>query len=143
MKTVKHYSFFLVIGIVLLASLPAQAQWVTLVRKVKSMHTPETDISTVMLDAKTYRVYRAIMDTLTTDKKFSVISRNNDKRFVEFTAKSYTVSMQVDSLENGLTQITVASKHSEDATKKSTDMAVEAILRVCKMAGIKCTVGKP
>lgn len=143
MKTFKHFSFFLVIGILLFASLPAHAQWVTIARKVKSMRTPETDIATVMLDAKTYRVYGAITDTLTKDKKFTIVSRNNEKRYVEFTSKGYKVAMQVDSLENGLTQITVASKHSEDATKQSTEIAVDAILRVCKMAGIKCTVGKP
>jgi hypothetical protein len=107
------------------------------------MHTSEVDVATVILDAKTFRVYNAIVDTLTSNKKFAIKSRDNARRFVEFTVQTYKVSMQVDSLENSLTQITVASTHSENSTKQPTDTAVDAISRVCQMAGIKCTLSKP
>ena len=106
------------------------------------MHTSKSDIATVILDAKTYRVYAIIIDTLTTNKKFEISSRDNAKRFVEFTNQTYKVSMQVDSLEKSLTQITVVSMHSDNSQKQATDIAVKAILRICQLVGIKCTVDK-
>jgi len=83
------------------------------------------------------------IDTLTSGQKFEIISRDNAKWFVEFTNRTYKVSMQVDSLENGLAQITVASMHSDNSPKQTTDIAVDAIFRVCHMVGIKCTLDKP
>ena len=140
MKPCKKYSFFLVVGFALLFAAPVHSQFVTIARKIKSMHTTQADVATVILDARTFRVYQVIIDTLTSNKKFEISSRDNAKRFVEFTNRTYKVSMQVDSLENGLSQITVASMHSDNAAKQSTDIAADAIVRVCHMAGIKCTL---
>jgi hypothetical protein len=135
----KPFSFFLVIGFVVLFSIPGQSQFVTIARKIKSMRTSKADIATVMIEAKTYRVYQTIIDTLKNNKKFEITGRDNAKRFVEFTNQSYKISMQVDSLEKALTQITVASQHADNATKQATDVAVSAIIRVCQAVGIKCT----
>jgi hypothetical protein len=123
-------------------SIPIQAQFVTIARKIKSMRTSETDIATVIIDAKTYRVYRAVIDTLTSNPKFTINSRDDAKRFVEFTTGPNKVSMQIDSLAIDLCQITVSAKHSENATKQSTSIAVEAVLRVCDKVGVKCTLDK-
>ena len=133
----------MVIGFVFLFSAPVHSQFVTLARKIKSMKTSKADIATVILEARTFQVYRAIIDTLTANKKFEISSRDNARRFVEFSNSTYKVSMQVDSLENRLTQITVSSMHSDNSQKPATDVAVQAIIRVCQMAGIKCTAEKP
>jgi hypothetical protein len=140
----KHarYSTILFIGFVFLMSLPIQAQFVTIARKIKSMRTSETDIATVIIDAKTYRVYRAVIDTLTSNPKFTINSRDDAKRFVEFTNGPNKVSMQIDSLANDLSQITVAAKHAESSAKQPTSIAVEAVLRVCDKIGVKCTLDK-
>jgi hypothetical protein len=142
MTTYSKFSLLLVIGFVLLFSGPVHSQFVTIARKIKSMHTSKSDIATVILEAKPYKVYETIIDTLTTNKKFEITSRDNVKRFVEFTNQTYKVSMQVDSLERFLTQITVASMHSDNSQKQATDVAVSAIIRICKLVGIKCTVDK-
>jgi hypothetical protein len=142
MKNLKKYSMLIMIGLVFLGSIPVQAQFVALARKIKSMQTPETDIATVLLDAKPFMVYRAVIDTLTKNHKYQVISRDNAKRNVEFSIQAYKVSMQVDSLAAALTQITVASKHSGNSGKTTTDTAVEALIRICSMAGIKCSIDK-
>jgi len=134
------YSIFLVIGFIFLVSSPVHSQFVTIARKIKSMHASQADVAFVILDARTFRVFQVIIDTLTANKKFKITNRDNAKRFVEFINQKIKVSMQVDSLENGLTQITVASMHSDNAAKQSTDIAVDAIVRVCHMAGIKCTL---
>ena len=104
------------------------------------MHTSQADVATVLLDARTFRVYSTIIDTLTTDKKFKISNRDDAKRFVEFSNQAFKVSLQVDSLENKLAQITVTSMHSDNAAKQPTDIAVEAILNVCRMAGINCSL---
>jgi len=142
MKNLKKYSLLIMLGFVILGAMPARAQFVTLARKIKSMRTPETDIATVLLDAKPFRVYQAVIDTLTSNHKYQVISRDNAKRNLEFSIQTWKISMQVDSLATALTQITVASKHSDSSGKTTTDMAVEALIRICNMAGIKCTIDK-
>jgi hypothetical protein len=143
MKTCKQYSLFLMTGFIFLASLPVHAQFVTLARKIKSMHTSQTDVATVMIDAKTFRVYQAVIDTLTSNPKFEVTSRDNAKRLVEFTRGTYKITMQVDSLANELCQITVSAAHSANAQKQATDIAVDAIMGVGQKVGIKCTLDRP
>ncbi|MEI6842833.1 MAG: hypothetical protein WCK53_16310 [Methanomicrobiales archaeon] len=143
MTTGTKYTISLLIGFAFLLSTPVHSQFVTIARKIKSMHTSQADIATVILDAGTFKVYRAMMDTLTSNKKYAISNRDNTKRFVEFTVQTHKVSMQVDSLDKGLSQITVASVHSDNAAKQSTDIAVDAIVRVCHSIGIKCTLPGP
>jgi hypothetical protein len=142
MTTCKRYSFLLITGLVLLISLPVQSQFITIGRKIKSMRTSTTDVATVIIDAGTFRVYQAVIDTLTSDPKIEVTRRDNSERFVEFKHGTNTVSMKVDSLANGISQITVSAAHSTNAPKQTTDMAVDAIIRVCDKVGIKCTPDK-
>ena len=106
------------------------------------MRTSQTDIASVLIEAKTYRVYQAVIDTLISDTKFEITNRDNAKRLVEFTKGKNKVSIQIDSLANGLSQITVAANHSDNAPKQATDIAVEAIIKVCNKIGIKCTLDK-
>jgi hypothetical protein len=142
MKTYKLQSIFLLIGFVFLVSVPVHGQFITIARKVKSMLTSQTDVATVLIDARTFKVYKAVIDTVTSDPAFTITKRDNAKRFVEFTHENYTVSMQVDSLAVGLSQITVSAAHSDNTQKQVTDVAVDAIFRVCKKVGIKCTIDK-
>jgi hypothetical protein len=136
----KLYSLVILTGMVLLFSGPAHAQFVAIARKIKTMHTSQVDVASVMLDAKTSRVYQAVIDTLTADPKVTITNRDNNKRLVEFTHGKSKVSIQVDSLATGFCQITVAAPHSDDAQKQSTDIVTDAITKVCTKAGIKCTI---
>lgn len=142
MKTYRIYSFFLLIGFVIYFSVSSQAQFVTIARKIKSMRTSQTDVATVIIDAKTFMVYKAMIDTLTSVPKVKITNRDNLKRLVEFTCETNTISMQVDSLANALSQITVSAAHSDNKQKQTTDLAVEAIFRVCHKVGVKCTLDK-
>ena len=137
----KHSLIFL-IGLVFLASLPVHAQWVTLTRKIKAMHTSQTDVATVIIEAKAFRVYQAVIDTLMSDPKFVITNKDKEKRLVEFTKETNKVSIQIDSLANGLSQVTVAANHSDKAPVQATDNAVEAVIKVCNKVGIKCTLDK-
>ena len=133
----------LLILIALLAvTTSVDAQFITIARKVKSMHTPKTDVATVLLEAKPFMVYKAVTDTLAAGKQFGAITRHDDKRQVEFTRNDCKITLKVDSLEAKLAQITVASDHQEGAVKPVSDYAVETIVRACKAVGVKCTVDK-
>jgi hypothetical protein len=143
MRTPEKYLLSLLTGFLFLASVPVHAQFVTIARKIKSMHSTHADVATVLVDAKTYRVYKAVVDTLTRNKKFGISKIDNAQRQVEFTRGKSDVTLKVDSLSDGFSQITVSATHVDDAEKQSTDYAVDAILSVCRKAGIQCTVDKP
>lgn len=125
--------------IVLLSS-SVSAQFVTLARKIKSKRTTQSDFATVIIDAKTFRVYQAVIDTLTSNAKFKINQRNNAERLVEFTNGVNTVSMKIDSLAIDQCQITATAPHAETSQKPATNLAVNAIIAVCQKLGIKCTV---
>ena len=141
-KMTKKIPFlFLAAGLMIISvSVPAEAQFVTIARKIKTMRTGQADIATVILDARTFRVYQAVIDTLKSNPKFLINSMNNAEKSVEFSIKTYTVTMKVDSLATGLTQITVSAAPPGETEKQATSMAVEAIMGVCRKAGITCTV---
>ncbi|MCX6303752.1 MAG: hypothetical protein NT040_02175 [Bacteroidetes bacterium] len=142
MKKTTRFIFIMAAMAVLSVSTPVKAQFITIARKIKTMHTGQADIATVIIDARTHRVYQAVTDTLASNPKFKITSRNNAENTVVFNVKTYTVTMKVDSLANGLTQITVSAAPPGDTEKKATSMAVEAIMGVCKKAGITCTLDK-
>ncbi|MEI6455738.1 MAG: hypothetical protein WCO93_05575 [bacterium] len=104
------------------------------------MHTSSADVATVIIDAKTTGVYKAIIDTLTSSPKFKITQRDNGRHLVEFSKDSYKISIQVDSLAVDLSQITVSATSSDKEAPKSSSIAIDAIERVCQKLGIKCTV---
>ena len=136
------YSFVFILlltGVIISVSVPVQAQFITIARKIKTMRTSQSDIATVIIDARTFRVYQSVIDTLNSNPKFNIIRRNSADNSVEFSIKTYTVTMKVDSLAADLSQITVSAA-PPDSEKQATNMAVEAIMGVCHKAGIKCTI---
>jgi hypothetical protein len=138
-----RYFSLLFIGFAVLVSMPVQAQFITIARKIKAKHTSQSDVATVTIDAKTVRVYQAVIDTLTSNPKFEITRRDNPKRTVEFTRESYTVSIKVDSLAADLSHITVTAAHSDQSPQQPTDIAVNAILGIGHKLGIPCTLDKP
>jgi hypothetical protein len=142
MKNHKLNSLILTVTLVILFSGTASAQWATIVRKVKAMHTPKTDIASVMVEAGTARVYQTVLDTLGSSRRFTVLKKTPAERQVEFMHGTYEISLQVDSLAANLAQITVVSDHSDSSIQSSTNIAIDAIIAVCNKIGVKCTVEK-
>jgi hypothetical protein len=118
------------------------AQFITLARKIKAKHTPQADVATVVIDAKTYRVYEAVIDTLTTNGKFKISQRNNEQRLVEFTNGTMSVSMKVDSLAPEQARVTATAPVSESSDRPVSDVAIKAVVAVCQKLGIKYTIEK-
>jgi hypothetical protein len=132
--------FILFLGSLIILPQASTAQFITIARKIKSMNSGNNNVATVILDAGAARIYKAVIDTLSASPKTHITKRDNLKNHVEFTAGSNAVSLQVDSLDRGLSQITVLATQNESASTKATDAAVNAILSVSRKAGIKCTV---
>jgi len=141
MKAVKVFSILALAGFLVMALLPASSQFVTLARKIKTRMSGNTEVSTVVLDARTYKVYHALVDTVSTAPKIRITSRDDKKRSVEFTSGSNTVSMKVDSLAEKLCKITVTATDSGQSSSSSVvGVTVKEINAVCKKLGIQCTV---
>lgn len=140
MKTFKLISILVFAGLIFTLAVPADAQFITIARKIKSMNSPSADIAYVIIDAPAARVYQAVIDTLTADPKFSVIQQDKSRNYVEFSRKDQKIAIQVDSLDTGISHLTVTAPKTGGETQKPADMAVDAILRISEKAGVKCTV---
>lgn len=137
----KNLLISLLLGAALLAvAVPVNAQFITIARKIKSMNTPSADIAYVIIDAGAAKVYQAVIDTLTTDPKFSVIKEDKSRNYVEFSRKEQKIAIQVDSLATGLSHLTVTAPVTGKEAQKPTDPAIDAIFKICEKAGVKCTI---
>jgi hypothetical protein len=144
MKLFKVFIPLVLTGFLVMNFLPAGSQFVTLARKIKTKMSGNSEESTVVLDARTDKVYHALVDTVSTAPKIKIIRQDDKKRTVEFTSGSNTVSMKVDSLAEKLCKITVTATDSGQSSSSSPSSAVgvtvKAINAVCKKLGIQCTV---
>ena len=127
------------VGTMACCTQPVSAQFVTLARKIKAKMTDGKQVASVILDAGATKVYLAVTDTLTSDKRSKILKREDARKFVEFTHDDLSLTMQVDSLGAGLSQITVQAEKSGSSSQKTTDAAVKAVLAVCHKMGLKCT----
>lgn len=138
MRKLKITGALLLLGFMLSVPQILPAQFITIARKIKSMKTDNKNVATVIIEAKASAVYRAMLDTLSSDKRFKIIRSDSLKRYVEFAKETNTFSMQADSLDNRQCQIMVlAVKSGENTSKNPTDPAVGAILAVCRKLGIE------
>jgi hypothetical protein len=140
MSRSKKNLILILFGFMICCPLPASAQFVTIARKIKSKLSDGKDVASVILDAGASNVYKAVTDTLTSDNRCKILKRDDVKKFVEFTHDSYSLTLQVDSLAAGLSQITAVTENSRNSSGNTADAAVQAVLRVCKMVGTKCTL---
>ena len=130
----------LIAGLMMGFASESQAQFITLARKIKSMNSGNKDVATVILDAGCTKVYRAVADTLASDPTCRIIKRDDAKKLVEFSHDPYTLTIQVDSMAAGVSQITVLAENQGKSTQNTSDKAANVILAVCKKVGLHCTL---
>jgi hypothetical protein len=129
---------FLFLGIGILTPTVLPAQFITIARKIKSKVSGDKDIASVILDASSTRVYKAMIDTITAQPKVKITKNDKQKKLVEFTNGTDNITMQVDSVGVNFAQITVTAQQEGTSSKKETDVAVNAILGVCHKVGLHC-----
>jgi hypothetical protein len=140
MKMYKFSMLLIVSTLLIMTVFPARSQFVTLARKIKSKISGDGQESTVVLDAKTYKVYKAVIDTVTKVPQLKITKRDDSKRTIEYANGTNTISMKVDSLDTGYSKITVTAMDSGQPSPKTAEVTINAITVVCKKLGIKCTV---
>lgn len=139
----KRIHFLLLAILTICLSMPSQAQFITIARKIKSMNSGDKDVATVILDAGAAKVYKAVTDTLGNDPNSRILKKDDMNKQVEFTHDPYTISIKVDSLENGVSQITVLSEHQGRSSDKTAGKAAAVIMAVCKKVGRQCSLKEP
>lgn len=137
---IRSYSLILIAGFLLLNCLPAQSQFVTLARKIKSKISGTSVESSVVLEANTRNVYQAVVDTVCSSAKIRIIKRDDSNRRIEFTDGTATMTMKVDSLDKKSSRISVTSPVKDETSLKAEQLTVKAIMAVCNKLGIQCTV---
>jgi hypothetical protein len=135
--------FFLFFGFMVCLPQSLSAQFITIARKIKTIQNENKEGAKVILDAGASAVYRAIIDTLNSVSNIEISKKDNVKKLVEFSTGENAISMQVDSLATGLSQITVLAVQTGNSSRKPTEAAVNAILAVCHKIGINCTLQEP
>lgn len=98
------------------------------------------DVATVIMDAGAARVYQAVIDTLNSQHTATISKKDKVQKKVEFTSNGNTITLQVDSIQPKLSQITVLAVQDGSASKKATDVAVNVILSVCHKLGLQCSL---
>jgi hypothetical protein len=140
MRIFRFFPALLITGFLLVSCLPAQSQFVTLARKIKSNHSGSSVESAVVLDAHTNKVYQAVVDTVSSSAKIKILQRDDSRRLIEFTNGKSTLTMKVDSIDKKLTHISVTSPVKDETSAKTEQLTVKAIMAVCTKLGIKCTI---
>jgi hypothetical protein len=140
MRSFRFLPVLIVTCFLLITCLPASSQFVTLARKIKSKHTATAVESTVVLDAHTYKVYQAVIDTLNSSPKLRVIQRDDSKRTIEFSSGENALTLKVDSLDKKVCRITVNSPAKNKTAPGEEQLTVKAIMAVCAKLGIKCSI---
>ncbi len=86
--------------------------------------------ATVELKAKPDAVYQAAIAAAKKSPMITIAKQNDEQRKLELSREQKTVALEVQELSTGATKLTVSSDKVE-AGQSGTDLAVEAIKRVC------------
>lgn len=139
MRIFRFLPALMVTCFLLLTCFPASSQFVTLARKIKSKHTATAVESSVVLDAHSYKVYQAVIDTVIASRKLKVIQRDDSKRMIEFSNGENTLTLKVDSLDKKVSCISVTCPGKDKADTGPEQLTIKAIMAVCTKLGINYT----
>ena len=141
MKTNRLFSFafLVIISFFFIVPLQGNAQFIAIARKIKNLNSGNNDVATVIMDAGAAKVYKAAVDTVSAHKKFRITKRENVSHHLEFSNEETTLTLQVDSLQVNLCQITVLAEQYGSPSKSATESATSTILTICRKLNLHCT----
>lgn len=134
--------------LLLLASVPAHAQWVMVARAVagrveqmtnKPSGGPGYDVATVVLEAPAEKVYSTALGALKTHAGITVTKSDDKKHLIDFTNGVQVASMKATPLGDKLTQLVIASTLTSDSPSAAS-LVVQGVMHVCKDMNVECTV---
>jgi hypothetical protein len=126
----------------------ADAQTVFLARKalgkvrqltseMKGSQQPGYDIATVLLEARANKVYSTAVNILQARKDLRITQKDDKSRSLEFTDGTRVARIQVNSLDEHLSQLLIVSVVTSPKTD-TTSFVLNGVLRVCKEMGVHC-----
>lgn len=142
MKNIERYLIFLLLGSFIIVFVPAHAQIVTLARKIKSKHTCNKEVASIVLDTDASAAFKAVMDTLRSKPEIKVTQLELTNHEVRFSRGDGSASLKVDSTGRHLSHITVKAEQSGQPSKQKTDAGARTIMSACTKLVIKYTVEK-
>jgi hypothetical protein len=99
------------------------------------------DAATVLLDAQADKVYGKAVDLLQANKDYRITRKDDRARTVEFTDGKRIAGIQISPLDDHLCQMLIVSTGTS-STAETTSLVMNAVLRVCKEAGVHCEPAK-
>ena len=137
-----------VLGLLLLGAIAAEAQWVAVGRAVTGRVQRMTqksssggyDVATVVLAAASTGVYNAAVKVLQTHSEITITKQDSAKGRIQFRRGDLVAGLQITSLGDKLTQLVIASSATEAGAASGTPLVLEGVLRVCKDMKVECTV---
>jgi hypothetical protein len=126
----------------------ADAQTVFLARKalgkvrqltseMKGSQQPGYDIATVLLEARANKVYSTAVNILQARKDLRITQKDDKSRSLEFTDGTRVARIQVNPLDEHLSQLLIVSVVTSPKTD-TTSFVLNGVLRVCKEMGVHC-----
>jgi hypothetical protein len=125
-----------------------KAQWVMAAHAVKNRvqqmsqksETGGYDVAIVVLEAAPAAVYDKTVKSLQSHPEVTITKNDGKAGRIEIRKGKQVAGFQISPLGDKLTQLVIASSVSEGGEPSTTSLVVDAVLRVCKEVGVKCTV---
>lgn len=105
--------------------------------EMKGSQQPGYDVATVLLEARAEKVYSTAINVLEANKDWTISQRNDKSRSLEFSDGKRTAGVQVNSLDEHLTQLLIVSAVTSPKTD-TTSFVLNGVLRVCREMGVHC-----
>lgn len=126
----------------------AEAQWVMAAHAVKNRVQQMTqksdnggyDVAMVLLEAAPAAVYDKTLKSLQDHSDVTITKNDGKTGRIEIRKGKQVAGFQILPLGEKLTQLTIAASISDSTDPHPTSMVVDAVLRVCREVGVKCTV---
>jgi hypothetical protein len=125
-----------------------KAQWVMAAHAVKNRVQQMTqksenggyDVAIVVLEAAPAAVYDKTVKSLQSHPEITITKNDGKTGRIEIKKGKQVAGFQISPLGEKLTQLVIAASVSEAGEPSATSLVVDAVLRVCKEVGVKCTV---
>jgi hypothetical protein len=147
----KRWSAALVVGLLLLFTTGAHAQWILAAHAAKNQINRMTqhsanggyDVATVVLDANPSNVYDKTLERLKARSDLKITKQDKDMGTIEIKKGKQVLGFQIYALGAKETQMIVASGSGKSKDSDATPIVVESIMRVCKEFNVQCTAASP
>jgi hypothetical protein len=99
----------------------------------------QQEVGSVLLEADANKVYATATRIIQGNQKLQVISKNDERREIDFTDGKRETIMRVSQLQDNIAQILVSSVTAA-GNKEDPAFVVNGILGICKEMNVQCSL---